>query len=295
MKARIYLIISAFMWGLNFHLLKEMLSSVHFIEAGFWRYLFGVIALGIYSRKSFPSWSLFKKHMKGILIVGVLGLFSFNILLFWGLKYTSSINASLIISLNPMITLFLASFFLKSSIKLNQLLGALFGIFGVIYLVSKGDLLHLNQVAFSKGDILVLLAMLLSAFYHIWVKKYGSNILNQHFTFLTNLVCFASFIIITPFFIEPRAIDYEISFWIASVTFGALGTAVTYILWNKGLGIIGASKAGVFMNLVPLSTALIAIVLGKELTTVHFISGIMIFIGLLVSQAKIRKTVSDNQ
>lgn len=294
MKATFYLVFSALMWGLNFHLLKIMLSSVHFIEAGFWRYFFCVIVLGIYTRKSFPKWSLFKKHITGILIVGILGLFCFNILLFWGLMYTSSINASLIISLNPIVTLLLTSLFLKSSINYKQLIGAFFGITGVVYLLSKGDLLNLNHLVFSKGDIVILLAMFLSAFYHIWVNKYAINISNQHFTFLTNLVCLIFFIIIVPFFIEPHSTNYDFQFWIISISFGIFGTALTYILWNKGLRIIGASKSGIFMNIVPLSTAVIAVLLGKELATYHIISGILIFSGLLISQMKIRKTASYN-
>ena len=293
MKATLYLIFSAFMWGLNFHLLKIMLSSVHFIEAGFWRYFFGVIVLGIFTRKSFPKWSLFKKHITGILIVGILGLFCFNILLFWGLMYTSPINASLIISLNPIVTLFLASLFLNSSINYKQLIGAFFGITGVVYLLNKGDLLNLNHLVFSKGDIVILLAMFLSAFYHIWVKKYAINISNQHFTFFTNLVCLVSFIIITPFFIEPHPINFGLQFWIVTISFGVFGTALTYILWNKGLRIIGASKAGIFMNIVPLSTAIIAVLLGNELAEHHFISGILIFSGLMISQIKRRKTTSN--
>lgn len=285
MKAKIYLIISAIMWGLNFHLLKEMLSSVHFMEAGFWRYLFGVIALGAFI-KSFPKWDIFKKHITGILLVGVLGLFLFNIFLFWGLMYTSSINASLIISLNPIVTLFLAYFFLKSGIGYRQVMGAFIGIIGVIYLLSKGNLLQINHLVFSKGDILVLLAMFLSSFYHIWVNKYAKEISNEHFTLFTNLVCLLSFILITPFFIEPHTINYGMHFWVASISFGIFGTAFTYIFWNKGLMIIGASKAGVFMNIVPLATAIFAIILGKELTTFHVVSGLLIFLGLVISQMR---------
>lgn len=282
MRATLYLLFSAFMWGLNFHLLKIMLSSVHFIEAGFWRYFFCVLVLGFYSRKSFPKWSVFKKHLTGILIIGILGLFCFNILLFWGLMYTSSINASLIISLNPIVTLFLASLFLKSRINYKQLIGAFFGISGVVYLLIKGDLLNLNHLVFSIGDILILFAMFLSAFYHIWVNKYSINISNLDFTFFTNLVCLVSFILLTLFFIKPHSINFGLQFWLASISFGVFGTAVTYILWNKGLRLIGASKAGNFMNIVPLSTAIIAVLLGKELAIYHIISGILILSGLLI-------------
>lgn len=270
-----------------------MLSSIHFTEAGFWRYLFGVIALIIYLKNSFPKWDTFKNHLKGILLVGVLGLFCFNLLLFWGLMYTSSINASLIISLNPIVTLFLAYFIFGININYKQIVGGSISLIGVVYLLNKGDLLNLNQLVFSKGDILVLFAMILSSFYHIWVKKYAVNISNQHFTFFTNLICLLSFMLITPFFVEPHSINYDIQFWVVSILFGVFGTAITYFLWNKGLRILGASKAGLFMNIVPLSTAIITVLLGKELTQFHIISGVLIFIGLIFSQMKTRKTASN--
>ncbi len=293
MKAKLHLIFSAFMWGLNFHLLKIMLTSVHFMEAGFWRYLFGVIALTIYLKNSLPKWNTFKKHLKGILIVGILGLFCFNLLLFWGLLYTSSINASLIISLNPIVTLFLACYIFGTNISYKQIIGASISLLGVVYLLCKGDFLNLNQLELSKGDILVLLAMILSSFYHIWVKKYSINISNQHFTFFTNSICLILFALITPFFVEPHSINYAPQFWIASILFGVFGTAITYFLWNKGLSIIGASKAGIFMNIVPLSTAIITVLLGKELTQFHITSGVLIFIGLIVSQMKTKKTAPN--
>lgn len=269
-----------------------MLASVHFIEAGFWRYLFGVTVLAIYVRKSFPGWRVLQTHITGILIVGVLGLFCFNLLLFWGLKYTSSINASLIISLNPIVTLFLAYLFLKSSINYRQIVGAGLGVIGVAYLLSKGNLLKLHLIVFSKGDVLILFAMFLSAFYHIWVKKYTTQVSGEHFTLLTNLVCLLSFVLVIPFFIEPHAINYGKQFWGAAILFGTLGTATTYILWNKGVIIVGAGKAGIFMNIVPFSTAAIAVLLGKDLSVFHIISGALIFSGVVISQIKIKTATS---
>lgn len=281
------------MWGLNFHLLQIMLYSVHFIEAGFWRYLFAVVILALLTRKPFAKWSLLREQLTGFLIVGILGLFCFNLLLFWGLRYTSAINASLIMSLNPVVTLLLSRLFLKSRISYYQFFGALVGMTGVVYLLSKGKLSGLSLSNFSKGDTLIILAMVLAAFYNIWVKKYATDISNQHFTFFTNLVCLLSFIIVIPFFVEPHSINYGAGFWMASIVFGALGTALTYMLWNKGLGMVGASKAGGFMNIVPLSTAIVTVLLGQELATFHLISGLLILLGLVVSQLKTRKTVSE--
>lgn len=283
MKASLYLIISACMWGLNFHLLKIMLTSVHFMEAGFWRYLFGVGTLAFFMMRPGLNRMFFRKNLHGFLIVGVLGLFCFNVLLFWGMKYTSPVSASLIMSLNPLATLVLSCFLLGTGINYRQLAGALLGISGVIYLFCRGNLANFG-LAFSLGDLLIFLAMILSAFYHIWVKKYASKLSNSHFTFFTNLVCLVSFSLALPFFVESHSFNYGFNFWAAAITFGVLGTALTYALWNKGVGIIGAGKAGIYMNIVPLSTAVIAILTGTELTSFHIISGILILSGLFVSQ-----------
>ena len=124
MKATIYLTLSALLWGLNFHLLRVMLNSTGFLEAAFWRYIFGVVFLVLFTTRSLPAYSSVKGNLKGILLTGIAGIFLFNVLLFRGLEYTSSINASLLISLNPLITLFLSSVIFKTPIRFPQLTGA---------------------------------------------------------------------------------------------------------------------------------------------------------------------------
>lgn len=284
MKAVACLLLPAFMWGLNFHLLKILLVDVHFIEAGFWRYLFGAGALFVCVRKAGLTWKGFVQNCSGILIVGVLGLFSFNVLLFWGMKFTSSMNASLIVSLSPLATLGLAYIFLGEEINSRQAWGACLGIIGVLYLLAGGNLTAVKNIIFSKGDLLVLSAMLLSASYHIWVNKYASKLPNGHFTLLTSLVCLAAFTIVSPFYNGFHIADYGKRFWIAAIALGFAGTALTYALWNKGVGRFGAGRAGVFMNMVPFSTAVTGMMFGIEIESFHIISGILILAGLLISQ-----------
>ncbi len=284
MRASFYLIFSTLMWGLNFHLLKIMLSSVHFLEAGFWRYFLGTLALGLLGHRSLNSFKWEIPQLKGIAIVGVLGLFSFNLFLFMGMQYTNPINASLIMSLNPLATLLLAYFFSNSVIKYYQLLGGVIGIFGVIFLISKGDVFHLQALQFSKGDTYIFTAMLLSSCYPIWIKKYVSNISSPVFTFATHLICFIAFMIVSPLFSHFQPFNYSIRFWQATLLFGIFGTAITYDKWNKAVLIIGAENAAVYMNLIPLFTTLFAVVLGAEIYTYHYISGGLISTGLLITQ-----------
>ena len=81
--AALLLVGSATFWGLNFHEAKIMLRYVHFIEAGFWRYLFGVgfLFLLLKNTRQSISWQKVRKEFKGVFLVGFIGLFLFNLFL----------------------------------------------------------------------------------------------------------------------------------------------------------------------------------------------------------------------
>lgn len=78
-------------------------------------------------------------------------------------------------------------------------------------------------------------------------------------------------------------------FWMAVFGIGCLGTALAYFLWQKGVQIAGADKAGIYMNIVPLSAALFAILFNEHLYTYHLIGGLCIIIGLLISKISTSK------
>ena len=135
MRAIIYLAIATIFLGLNFHLAKIVLKEVDFIEAGFWRFLFGVVALVILGFKNLPSIKKVQENLKGISFTGFIGLFGFNLLFFLGLINSSAINAALIVSLNPVLTILISSKILKTNIKKNQLAGIFIALMGVAYLI----------------------------------------------------------------------------------------------------------------------------------------------------------------
>ena len=152
MRAFIYFFITAIFWGLNFHLAKMMLQEVRFIEAGFWRYLFGVIPLFFLAYKGLPSWSLILKNIKGLLLVGVFCIFGFNLLFFLGLTKSPAINGALIISTTPALTLLFSNLILKIPLQNKQLMGVLISFFGVLYLILKGNIGDLKSIVFSCGS-----------------------------------------------------------------------------------------------------------------------------------------------
>ncbi|MBC8755960.1 DMT family transporter [Kordia sp. YSTF-M3] len=295
MKATNYLIISAVFLGLNFHLAKIILKEVDFLEAGFWRFLFGVLTLIVFGFKNLPKFKIIRLNLKGILLTGFIGLFGFNFFFFLGLLHTSALNAALIVSLNPALTIVFSKLILKTSIEKIQIIGIIIALFGVTYLILKGNIINLIDIQFNSGDILILIANVFFALHHVWVRKYNSTISNLNFTFLTSLCCLIGFIFLLPINGVPKVTVYTSNFWLAAIGIGILGTALAYFLWQKGVQIKGADKAGVFTNIIPLSTALFAVVFGENLHQFHLIGGLCIGFGLLISKktsSKLSKALS---
>ncbi len=284
MPAILYLLMATTCWGLNFHLAKLMLSSSSAIEAGLWRYLFGVSVLLIVTARYLPTWQDIRSNLKPLLLIGGIGLFVFNFLFFTGMQYTTAINASLIVGLNPATTLILSSFILGLRISGRQALGIVIAFLGVTLLVLKGNISDLSAVQISVGDLWIFAANIVFALHHVWVKKYAGKLNNRTFTFLTNAVCLLGFVLVIPFQGVGEATEYPAIYWLAAMGMGALGTALAYIVWNLGIAKVSAPKAGIFMNFVPMSAAIFAVIFGESLYLYHLISGLLVISGMVIMQ-----------
>jgi len=254
MKNISFLLLAVFFWALNFYLGKEAMQYVSPNVTGFWRFVFGALAIWMIHSFRVPSWSHLRKHLKGILLVGLVGQFGFIFFFFQGLNLTSAINGSLIISLNPAITLLLTTLFQGYKPNKLQIIG-------------------------------VVLSFLMFAIQNIWISIYSKRMDNLEFTTLTSFACLLGFSALM--LIEPAAIpvsELPASFWWAEIGMGVFGTAVAYYCWNYGIKKVGPAKGSIFINLLPIFTAMMAIFLGQELYSYHFISLVITLCGLLLVQ-----------
>jgi len=285
-KAFIYFTITAIFWGLNFHFAKIMLQEAHFIEAGFWRYFFGVIPLLLLAIRKLSSVEELIRNISGVLLVGVVCLFGFNFFFFLGLMYSPAINGSLIVSLTPALTLLYSNRILGAPLESRDLVGVFIAFLGVLYLILKGNITDFSNLNLNWGDILLFAAANFFALQNVWSKKYGGKLSNINFTFFTNLACMLSFLILLPFIGGIKVPDFSGSFWLSAIGIGFFGTSLAYFLWNKGIQMTSANQAGIFINVVPLSTAAFSLVLGEVLFGYHLVSGLLIITGVVIIMSK---------
>ncbi|WP_430409375.1 DMT family transporter [Kordia sp.] len=289
MKANIYFIIAALFFGLNFHLSKIVLAEISFIETIAWRFTFASITLFLLAYKNLKSLRLNRSNIKGAFLVGGVGLLGFNLFLFLGLKNSTAINAALIIGLNPALTILFSSIILKTSLKTKHFIGIVISFLGVLYLILRGNITDFQNISFSYNDGFILIANIFFALHHVWVKKYATEIENTSFTFLAVVCTLIGIVFFLPFSELQNITSHTIQFWFAICGLGIVGTGIVFYFWNHGVQKAGADQAGIFMNMVPLFTALFAVFFNEQLCMYHFISALLIISGMLIMKTNLRK------
>ncbi|MEO1054313.1 MAG: DMT family transporter [Bacteroidota bacterium] len=289
MRPVLYLIVATIFWGLNFHLVKIMLLETNAFTAGFWRYLFAVPVLLIFAWKE-PLLRYFK-HPQAVVWIGIVGLFGFNYFFFTGMKYTAAINGALIISLNPVVTLIVSRIILKTAITWLNVLGILIAFFGVVILLTKGNLLALSQIEFNQGDVYIWIANILFSINHVMVKKHAAVLPVKVITTSSALVCLVCFAIAFPI-TSPMSVGMSGTYWISTIVVGIGGTSISFYLWNQGINRLGAPTASLFMNFVPVFAGLSSFFFGESLQFYHLLSLIIVIVGLLTMNLQAIRTFS---
>ncbi len=283
MRANLALFTTACLWGLNFHFAGFMLTESSFLEAALWRYVLGVGVLLLLTGYQLRDLRLTREQFGGAAFTGLVGLFGFNLFFFLGLRYTSPLNAALIASLNPLLVIGFSRLLNKTVIRPRQILGAAISLVGVLWLLGKGEFSALLELDFNRGDLLILISASTFALYHLLAKKYGQGIANSVFTLLTNGICLVAFLLVALLVPTGLTLQHTPAYWGWAVGIGVGGTAVAYLLWNWGLSRAGTSRAGLFLNVIPLAAALAAVWWGAPVLPFHLVSGALILTGIGVS------------
>jgi drug/metabolite transporter (DMT)-like permease len=202
-----------------------------------------------------------------------------------GLQYTSATNTAWIIAVTPLIILFLSRLFLKERIHRADLVGVGIASAGIVLLISNGNLSSLGWLE-NTGDWLVLASA------HTWAiyTVIGRNVSRSH-----NPIAVA-FAFLAPAMIVVTGAMIFISNWnailhlpaepiIAIIFLGVVAMALANWWWQKGVGSIGAAKAGVFLYLEPLATMILAIpLLNETVGVMTAVGGALILAGVYVAQ-----------
>ncbi len=279
------LVMAAIFWGANFHFAKIAVGYLTPVIAATYRFaIAGFLLIVILFATARVDWSIIKKHFWVFTLLSLFGVFGYNLLFFTGMKTTSTVTGALINATNPLMTVLISKIILKTHIRKGQIFGIALSFLGIIGVISKGDLSILKTLNFVPGDLLILLATILFGFFNVYTRKYLSKVSPVLTTTVITSIAALMFIVLILFNPEPLPItSLPPLVWYSIAGMSIFGSVIAYIFWNRGLNHLGADKTSVFMNLVPLSAALISVLIGESLTMGQLIGGAFIITGVVIS------------
>ncbi len=226
-----------------------------------------------------------RPHWRRVVAMGGLGFTAFNAIFYVAARHTSALNVSLIQAVIPAFVLiggFLA-FGVRSG--LAQATGAGVTMIGVAAIAAQGDIARLGALAVNGGDALMLLCCFLYSGYTLGLRN-RPNASGLGFFTAMALVAFATS---APLFaVEIWRGDFM---WPTPTGYGLLLYAallpslLSQLFFMRGVELIGPGRAGVFVNLVPVFGALLAVaLLGETLAPYHLVALALVVAGIAISQ-----------
>ena len=269
--------IAAIFWGANFNLAKPVVAEMHPYVAGASRYLIAaaiMFLITLYRREHVPF-----RHIHTYIILGLVGVFGFNLFFFLGMQSTSAVNGSLILALNPLLTSILAYFILREKLGYIQILSFIVGVIGVaIVVLGAGATVHL-----ALGDVFIFGAALSWAFYNVLVRqlmpKDISGVDSTTGIMTVGAIALSAVALISgQKFVIPSAHASA-----ALLIMAVCGGVLAYLFWNAGVTKLGATQAAIFLNLVPITSMVIATFQDKLPNLAQLIGGILVISAVISS------------
>jgi drug/metabolite transporter (DMT)-like permease len=283
------LTLTTLFWSGNMVIGRAIRDDVPPLSLAFWRW---AIAFALTLPLALPhlrsQWPLLKRGWRPIVILGLLGVGCYNTLAYIGLQYTSATNAVLLNSFIPIATIALSWAFLKKHLHPVEWLGVLISLIGVITIVARGELSTLAGLTLNIGDLWILLAVIAWAFYTIGLRWRPAGI--HPMLMLAAFTC-VGLLALAPAYAweiaQGRFIHLSPPALAGIAYTGLLPGFVGYIFYNHAVGEVGASKASLFIHLMPVfGTLLSAIFLAEIPQTYHLIGIALIFSGIFLTTSK---------
>ena len=229
-----------------------------------------------------------KKNWLVISFMGVITISTFNSVVYYALNYTKVINSVLVLAAIPAATIIFSSLMKIEKTNIFQLLGLFLSIVGIGSIISYGDVQNIIELNFNKGDLLMLVCVICWALYSTLLKKYKFKF--SQFT-LIQLMVSAGILFLIPQFFYEQSNNLEINFnkaFFAILIYVVLFPAIAaYYCWQKGVEIIGPNRASMFIQLMPLFSAIMAIIfLNEKFELFHFVGASFIVLGIYLSNRK---------
>jgi drug/metabolite transporter (DMT)-like permease len=284
------LILTTIFWSGNFIVGKAASTyDIPPFSLNFYRWFFaGLILFPFTIKELIAKKEYILENIGFFTILGITSITIFNSIVYYSLYYTQVISGILMISTIPVWIIFISSILNIEKTNIFQIIGVIFSLTGVIFIITKADLEIIKNLDFNKGDLSMVVAMFSWAVYSALLKRKKYEISQVT---LLQVVIITGLIFLTPiYFIEMymgNVIVLGIPFVLTLTYVVFFPGLASFFFWIKGISIIGANRAGVFLHLMPIFGAIMAMLIFNErFMFYHIFGAIFIIAGITLSNKK---------
>jgi drug/metabolite transporter (DMT)-like permease len=252
------------------------------IGFSFWRWCAASILLTpVIVTRIAKEWPAIGRRFGYFALLGVF-MAGASTILMWAIQYTTATNVVLVSATQPIATAIVAWLLLKERLTRAQAAGVAAALSGIVVMVARLDPNVILDLSFNPGDVLVVLAVVFYALYSVNLHKWVGGVSPFMMMYMT---CLGATVAILPFYLAESALMQAVpldSRVISAILFMAIvPTLIATTMWNVSVGAVGANKASVFINLLPVFGTLLAVaLLGERLHIYHLVGGVLVCAGI---------------
>ena len=288
--AAIYLVCATLFWAGNFIVGKTAsINEIPPISLNFYRWFVAwLILLPFTFRELIKKKNYILNNIGFFIVLGITAVTIFNSALFYSLKFTQVISGVLMISTVPVMIIFISSLLKIEKTNFFQIIGVGFSLTGVLFIITKADIGLLKNLDFNRGDLIMIIAMLSWATYSALLKKKKYEL--SQISLLQVVISFGVIFLIPLYFIDMNmgnSIKLEKPFFLTLTYVVLFPGLASFFFWIKGVALIGANRSGIFLHLMPIFGAVMAmIIFDEKFMFYHLLGAVFILMGIILSNRK---------
>jgi drug/metabolite transporter (DMT)-like permease len=282
-----YLLLSltSLFWGANTVLGRYVVGHVPPITLAFvrWGGAFLILlpfAAGLLRR----DWPVIRKHLGVLTLLAATGFSAYNTMAYYGLQYTSAINGLLLQSFGPLCVALWTFALFGDRLTLRQAGGICVSLSGVLVIICHGSIAVLLGIAFNRGDVWFLIALLIYGFYTAWLRKRPPI---HPISFLAVGMALGALLLVPAVGIEiasGQMMVFDRESLLTVIYVCIFPSLLGYLFLNRGIELVGANRAAPFMHLSPVFGSVLAIaLLGEHFEFYHAVGYALVLAGITIA------------
>ncbi|PQQ26995.1 EamA family transporter [Photorhabdus luminescens] len=279
----IFPLLAVLIWSINAVVSKASATVIDPAAISFYRWFLAFLTLTPFVvLPVIRQWKTICQHWWKLLILSSLGMVLYQSLAYYAAHSVSATFMGILNSLIPLLTVVISIFVLRVIPTVGIALGTVLSLFGLVWLVSAGDPMSLLQHGLGHGELMMLIASISYALYGVLTKRWSIPLPNWQSLYVQ--IAFG-ILLLLPNFLLTKDVQLNTNN-ISLVLFAGIPASILApYLWIQGVIKLGANTASIFMNLAPVFTSIIAIlVLHEEMHSYHLIGGGITLLGVMLAQ-----------